>query len=467
MPPSDYRAYDFCRRYTIHDMASHHLNQFWTRTVMSACHSEPAILHAALAVAGAHKAYCDKQSGESDVVGVSSLLTTSTYSHYDQALWYLKKLMAVKTPQQYEAVLIVCLVLLTFDMIAGRYGEAHLHLIHGRRIIKDINNRKSDDVQVPLILPPAPSTTMDEINYSFALMDIQSVNFGSMKSHFKLVADSKVSDGCCLEIPMSFTNLDDAWRHMLLLFSECYSLFDRINALGSRKYELLTDDLGFRDQQRLHLAELAKWKEAFDNSSVRTMSTPRSSLADKAGIKATLLKIQHLTLHVCLSAALNVGNEMFYDTLTPKFRELVELCEDLLPSLATITVEIGIIQPLFLAGCICRHPVIRRRILHLLSRARKEGYWDSKLIGMITRERMVFEEELAGYVYDAEQPPLYDVDLALLIPRDARWSESWMFFVADDYSVAEVTFRRRKLDLQLLIEGEDEHETRTKLVKFK
>ncbi|KAK5051536.1 hypothetical protein LTR84_003188 [Exophiala bonariae] len=448
-------------------MASHHLNQFWSRTVMSACHSEPAILHAALAVAGAHKAYCDRQSGESNVVGVRSLLTTSTYSHYDQALRYLKRLIVVQSPQQYETVLIVCLVLLTFDMIEGRYGEAHLHLVHGRRLIKDINNRKSDDVHVPLSLPPVLSTTMDEINYSFALMDLQSVNFGSMKQHFALVADPALDDASCLEIPMSFANFDDAWRYMLLLSSRCYGLFDRINTLGSSKYELLTNDLGFGNQQSSYLAELAKWKEAFDKSSFRTLSTSQTSLEDKAGTKATLLRLQHLTLHVCLIAALHVGNEMFYDTLTPEFSRLVGFCEELLPSLPAITIETGIIQPLFLTGCICRHPDVRRRILRLLSPARKEGYWDSKLIGMITRERMVFEEDLAGYIHDDWKAPQYDIELAQLIPREARWSESWMFFVAEDYSVAEVTFRRRKLYPNLFIDGEDEHETRTKLVRFK
>lgn len=430
---------------------------------MAASHSEPAILHAALAVAGAHRAYCDNQPGESKIIGVRSVRTTSTYSHYDQALRYLKMRIAVQSPQQREVVLIVCLVLLTFDMIEGRYGEAYLHLVHGRRILKDINNRDSDDVQVSLSLPPVTTSTMDEINYSFALMDLQSVNFGSLKPHFKLVTGTDLDDNAFPTLPVSFADFDDAWRYMLLLFGRCYRLLDDINTLGSQKYTLLTNDLGFRGLQKAHLVELEKWKEAFDNSAFRTSSSAQSSL----DTKAAALKLHHLFLHICLTAYLQMGNEMFYDTLLPEFSRLVGLCEDLLPSLTAVTIETGIIQPLFVTGCVCRHPDIRRRILRLLSHPRKEGHWDSKLIEMITRERMIFEEEMAGYVHDENQELSYDVDLAQVIPREARWSESWMFFVKDDYSVAEVTFRRKKLYPDRLTDGEDEHETRTKVIRFK
>jgi hypothetical protein len=145
----------------------------------------------------------------------------------------------------------------------------------------------------------------------------------------------------------------------------------------------------------------------------------------------------------------------------------VGFCEDLLPSLPTISIETGIIQPLFLTGGLCRHPAIRRRLLRLLSCARKEGHWDSKMIELVSRERMIFEEELAGYIHDDEQQLPENIDLAHLIPREARWSESWMFFVKEDYSEAEITFRRRKLHPHLLIDGEDDHEMRTKLIRFK
>jgi hypothetical protein len=463
LPPSDYRAYDFCRRHTVHDMASHHLNQFWTRTVMSACHNEPAILHAALAVAGAHKAYCDRQSGKHEMGGINSVLATSTYVHYDKALCYLKRRIAVQSPEQPEIVLIVCLVLLTFDMIEGRYGEALFHLTHGRRIVKDLNNSGADDIQVPLSLPPVTSSTMDEINYAFALMDLQSVNFGSLKPHFKLVTETNLDKNSCLEIPSVFADFDDAWRYMLLLFNKCYRLFDSINSLGSRKYQLSTHDLGFRSHQSGLLAEVEKWKDAFEGSSFRTLSSCQSSLESKS----TLLKLHHLTLDICTRVCLDMGNEMIYDALIPEFSALVGFCEDLLPSLPTISIETGIIQPLFLTGGLCRHPAIRRRLLRLLSCARKEGHWDSKMIELVSRERMIFEEELAGYIHDDEQQLPENIDLAHLIPREARWSESWMFFVKEDYSEAEITFRRRKLHPHLLIDGEDDHEMRTKLIRFK
>lgn len=430
---------------------------------MSACHSEPAILHAALAVAGAHKAFCDRQSTKPDTTYMNSDLAASTYLHYQKALFYLKKRITLPNPEQPETVLIVCLILMTFDMIEGRYGEALFHLTHGRRIIKDLSNSNSNDTHVPLSLPPVATSTMDEINYSFALMDIQSVNFGSLKPHFKLVADTKHDGNPNLEIPDIFINFDDAWRHMLLLVNKFCRLFAGINELGSKKYDLWNNDLRFRRVRSDLLADAEKWKDTFDKSSFRTLSSSQSSLESKS----TLLRLHYLTLDICVKTSLYFGDEMFFDPLVPEFLALVGLCEELLPSLPTISIETGIIQPLFLTGCLCRHPNIRRRLVRLLSNPRKEGHWDSKLIEIVSRERMIFEEELAGYVHNDAQPLPDDIDLARLIPREARWSESWMFFVKEDYSMIEITFRRRKLHPHLLLEGEDDHETRKKLVRLK
>ncbi|KEF57060.1 uncharacterized protein A1O9_07250 [Exophiala aquamarina CBS 119918] len=429
---------------------------------MSACHSEPAILHAALAVAGAHKAYCDRQSAKSGMIPVTSSLATSIHLHYQKALSYLRRRIAVPSPECPEIVLIVCLVLLTFDMIEGRYGEALLHLTHGRRIVKDLNDSSSSDSHVPLSLPPVVTSAMDEIKYSFAMMDIQSVNFGSLKPHFKLVADTNLDGSPRLEIPASFTNFDDAWRYLLLLLNKCYRLFAAINELGSKKYDLPTDELVFRSERSSLLEDVEKWKDAFDKSSFRILSSGQSPLASKS----TLLRLHHLTLCICVKASFNLGDEMFFDVLVPDFLALVGFCEDLLPNLPTISIETGIIQPLFLTGCLCRHPGIRRRLVRLLSHPRKEGHWDSKLIEIISRERMIFEEELAGYVHDDRQSLPDDVDLAQLIPREARWSESWIFFVKEDYSMVEITFRRKKRHPHLLLDGEDDHETRKKLVTF-
>jgi len=429
---------------------------------MSACHSEPAILHATLAVAGAHKAYCDKQSPKSEMASIDANLAASTYLHYQKALFYLKRRIAVPNPEQPEIVLIVCLILMTFDMIEGRYGEALFHFTHGRRIVKDLSNSNSSDSHVPLSLPSVPTSTMDEINYSFALMDIQSVNFGSLKPHFKLVADTSPDSSPHLEIPDIFANFDDAWRHMLLLLNKCYRMFASINEMGSRKYELWENDLDFRTERSNFLADVEKWKDTFDKSSFRTLSSSQSPRESKS----TLLRLHHLTLNICIRAPINLGDEMCFDAFVHEFSALVDLCEELLPSLPTITIETGIIQPLFLTGCLCRHPNIRRRLIRLLSRPRKEGHWDSKLIEIVSRERMIFEEELAGYVHNAAQPIADDIDLAQLIPREARWSESWMFFVKEDYSMIEITFRRRKLHPHLLLEGEDDHETRKKLVSL-
>ena len=58
-------AYDYCRARTVNDLATLHCDHFWTTSVLSACHSEPAILHAALALGSAHRAFTERLRGSS------------------------------------------------------------------------------------------------------------------------------------------------------------------------------------------------------------------------------------------------------------------------------------------------------------------------------------------------------------------------------------------------------------------
>jgi hypothetical protein len=109
------------------------------------------------------------------------------------------------------------------------------------------------------------------------------------------------------------------------LANKIYRLFASISALGPKNYDLSTNDLGFRPQQRLLSADVAKWKDTFDKSSFRKLSSCQSSLESKS----TWLKLHHLTLDPCARTNLDLGNEMRYDALMPELSAIVALCEEL------------------------------------------------------------------------------------------------------------------------------------------
>ncbi|KIW56259.1 hypothetical protein PV05_04932 [Exophiala xenobiotica] len=445
-------------------MATHQLSRFWTHTVLSAAHNEPAILHAMLALCGTHRAYCENRSAVANAV--STPFTTAAYAHYDKAVRCLWERIARTGFEELQVVLIVCLVLLTFDLIEGRYGEALIHLNHGRQILRQLHSSKvSGKDTTSLVLPQKAQSTLDEISYSFALMDIQSVYFGSQKPEFKLANSPGADETVGFNIPPYFSTFDDAWHSMLLLTNEVYHFGSTIRK-PEIAYSSYDPMLGFW-QGRL-LATLRQWREAFDSSPFRTAtSSSATSSNSAASARHTSLRLSHAYLTILVCTGLKLGDEMAYDPLLPQFSTVVALCEQLVSTLPSISLDAGVIPALFITCCFCRHPDLRRRAIRVLSRTGKEGHWDGKQIEMVSREKMILEEEDAGYIYDAEHPVPEDADLAEIIPREARWSESWVFFVSEDYTTVQLAFKRRKRTADgRVIPGDDGYEVKTKLVKI-
>ncbi|RVX66139.1 hypothetical protein B0A52_09868 [Exophiala mesophila] len=437
LPELDYRAYDFCRRQTTHDIATHHLSRFWTHTVLAACHDDPAILHSMLALSGAHRFYCDAQAG---LVSLRAA-ETAMYSHYGKAVRLLQDRMRAKSLAECQTILIVCLVLLTFDVIQGRYREALVHLNHGRRILRGLQACKSEvSGMTGLYLPVKAESTLDELSYSFAIMDLQSVTFGSEVLQFRLMGDQDEVDPGTHRIPTSFANLDEAWRCILLLLNEVHyfaiSLSQR-QSIGS------TDDQSLRIWQGRVLGYLRQWKKAFDNGPLRTAASGSSS-SSAWHDRSAQLRLTHTYLTVIVRVLLNRDDEMVYDSLISEYSKMIALCEELAGRLPSIKLDAVVIPALYYVGGRCRHPGLRRRVLQALSRVGREGHWDGRQIERLTREKMRIEEEGSGYMHNENNDVPEDGGLlAAIVPLHARWTELWADFSDEDYTMIRLQFKRR------------------------
>lgn len=455
LPELDYRAYDFCRRQTTHDIATHHLTRFWTHTVLAACHEEPVILHAMLALSGAHRFYCDAQGGLSP----SRSAEPAMYSHYGKAVRLLQDRMLAKSLAECQTILIACLVLLTFDVIQGRYREALVHLNHGRRILKELQGCRSDvSGMTGLYLPLKAESTLDELAYSFAIMDLQSVTFGSEVLQFRLMGDQDEVDPSKHKIPRSFGNLDEAWRCILLLLNEVH--YFAITISQRQKIEP-SDDESLRIWQGRVLGYLRQWKQAFNNGPLRTVAFG-TNLNPAWHDRSAQLRLMHTYLTVIARVILSGDDEMVYDSLMPEYSKITALCEDLAGRLPSIKLDAVVIPALYYVGGRCRHPGLRRRVLQVLSRVGREGHWDGRQIERLTREKVRLEEEEAGYKHNEDNELPEDGGfVAAVIPRQARWTELWVDFSDEDYTMLQLQFKRR---LQSA-DGETVVEVRHKLVR--
>lgn len=461
----DYAAYDFCRQCTVHELSSR--RRFWTTTVLAGAEQDPAVLHALLALASVHRTRASEVASTQDYDAGQIIGPGPTNLHYYKAVSLLRRRLSENVDNNTSCTLIVCLILLSCDLIQSRYGEACLHLTHGRQLLQWWLHEAAQkpESRVPLTLPSSPADVFHELAYEFASLDIQSANFGSLTTHFVLNDGSL--GGRALHLPHAFTSLDDAWRFLLILHNGVNHL-----AAGHVKNFIYrgansTLDPSAVNKQGCLLSMLRDWYEVFQSSALKPLKGAQSAAAPTNLLQYASCQLLHAYLTVAARTALSIGDEMAPDSLLPQFAKIIALCEELVPSRPRISIDTVIVQPLFILGCYCRHPTIRRRCLQVLSQAGVEGHWDSRLVKLLTQYRMETEEEEAGYVYDPDRPLREDPGLlSTAIPAPARYTFAFAFFLDSSYRHVEIQLQRRKADAPPDAQLQDAFEIEKKIVEW-
>ena len=83
--------------------------------------------------------------------------------------------------------------------------------------------------------------------------------------------------------------------------------------------------------------------------------------------------------------------------------------------------------------------------MEILSSARREGLWDTKLVELCSTEVIRLEEADAGYHHSGEVQESTPFILGQLIPEHIRVFGTWAVFADEEKTVAKVCLRRRKL----------------------
>lgn len=421
--------------------------------MLAGCHSDPAILHAVLALGAAHRSFTIKHSREDPTA--SDSFSRVAYTHYGKAIKHLQARLTINDTDSYRLILIICLILLSFDLLQQRFSAALMHLHHGRHILKMLYGPKDDERDTNILyLPPRTQSVDEELVYGFGQIDLQSTNWGSGRPQFTLVDSPDKSDPSDFAIPDTFVSVDDAGRYIMILMNDWWRL---IGIVPDRKKLNRFNTKAVAHQDHL-LASLKRWEQAFCDSNLRPSAT--TPITDPDVRKALLLQIHHALITIVVSTSLCYPDQLIYDSLLAYHTTVVTLAGRLLPHLPIFNLDLAIIQPLHNTAIHCRHPVIRRQAINVLQRAGREGLWDSKICETVAREVIRIEEEHSGYHFDDQVGVLADVNLADIIPARFRIAESWIFFIdEEDQTMARLVHKRKRWS-----EGDDISEGNSEFV---
>ncbi|TEA10663.1 Aspercryptin biosynthesis cluster-specific transcription regulator atnN [Colletotrichum sidae] len=436
------------RTHTASELSGYFNSVFWTRTVLQECHLENAIRHAVVALGALYKTL--EQTCESPPGSPSGVVAQrdGAYQHWEVAIKQyseaINSLVHLNRDQKSHRTLLMASVLLAcFDSFVGDHRQAIRQIQTGLGLLEKLRaERRRSFVPVP------EEPVEEELVSMFTRLAIQAKSY-DMAFHFpqpyviRLTpqspefpqsppsdAGSSPTSISTNPIPEQFFNLMEAraaWDKLLekmLRFTESLFMYQQSTGangpMGILPRSLKQYGMSFKNQ-------LDAWSEAFEYL-LESRTAPGVSHQEKAGI--AVLKMFQIMSQILFLMTYS-DSESQFDLFQPQFKAIVDLASEVVgdeerraavkrcpdPALCThrhghspdifggheyktfhikasFSADLGIVPPLFVVATKCRHPVVRRQAIQLLSSSsRREGMWDSELTARIGQWVANIEEE--------------------------------------------------------------------------
>ncbi|TVY37707.1 Transcriptional regulatory protein [Lachnellula occidentalis] len=384
LDPAEQRLLYFFRTFTAPKLSGYFSPDFWERRVIHATDFEPAIRHAAIAIAAVHQDYIAWQQSKLYDPSIQSF----AFRQYTKAISYLYQLMSTQT-QHLDITLTACILFISFDCLLGNHESAIIHLKSGLKILEDIKMKK---------VPGGSSAHEWEREFSPLLLSlgIQAASFANPRQRVDRLALWVALKNAGLPAqPTRFYSLDEA-RHALDTLTADITV-DR-TAAADRTMDRQCPSPRSNEGHR-HIAAMQAWSETFEIFLLESMPENRTMIT-KHDLGASLLKLHSLVFSIVIEAP---------EHSHKRFDEVLAHCEFLIAAKINspfpnenlnFTATMGLIAPLFFTVMRSPSRAIQQRAIDLLSRSPgREGTWDGD-----DALRIAGETAEAGYYQEFENP---------------------------------------------------------------
>lgn len=453
-PDSD--LFDVFRHHTAPATTSFLPSSFWNGSLLQLAHNEPAIWHATAAIGALHRRI-ELAAEQSDGSYNVDALTRRAEAHHGKALALGRDL------DTEPKLMALALALMASSNLLGRLAESQVHVLAGLRAARQLDCDRSSDV--------ATLTNM------LARMDMQAMTFSDSQSPYPFADAIKLqeSDHTARGPSHPLQSYEQATSSLFLLLrrsmlvDEGFSREDQ----GEQPYSTKLCRL---------LQDIRDWESSMSGFESRlcpesTRQTPGLSV-----------RLYHTFLRLVIKATM-FGLETRWDSCLAHYVRIVTLAQALAQRRCGngkpwLSLELGLVVPLFFTAHRCRHAVIRRRAAALLQQLNsQEGMWGSMAAAAAARLIISVEEGREGHGLDEmmEEPTLShlhqlneaqnaaDLQAVLAVPWEAwaahdlelRGQEMWETSapVAEGNRVKEILivaqFDKRTAHMKLLMGSTD------------
>ncbi|KAE8445520.1 hypothetical protein EG329_013283 [Mollisiaceae sp. DMI_Dod_QoI] len=412
---SEQRAFHYFQQETVPQICGFYRSQFWFQSVLQACHHNPAIRHAAIALGALHEQYGSAAPPTAMTKHREDLIAGGfALQQYNKAIHALVEPAAgtLRKPQQrVDVALITCILFACFDALRGHLGTVFDHIDGGVKILSEIQSKNADSTSNSTLY--APISTLQVL---FTRLDIQgSAMLGSR--HLGLIPKSNrgpVAEN--LKIPIIFRGFEEARDLQDSIYRCWHHDFRRsLTNLAELPWfstedgnSTFTSEENLRDLRVKYTEKIQDWSDAYErflvaNPEKRNLPTDHM---------LQLWRV-YILMHADLDHAAAIEDDTTWDQYTPRFKEMTSHASAVIASASSITrtkpifsLDTHIISPLYFAASRCRHPIVRREAIACLFTAnRQEGLWESRTIARVATRVMEIEEDGIDILIDGTEIP--------------------------------------------------------------
>ncbi|KAF5006678.1 hypothetical protein FDECE_6970 [Fusarium decemcellulare] len=371
--PAETHAFDYYRTRTSKILSGAIDGSFWSGIVLKMSATEPAVRHAILAISSLHEVVEARSRNPHG----KALDTRFAFRQYGNAITSLRNWSQREEPSVIP--LLVCLLFICVEFLADRDSAAQMHILQGRKILSGLADGHT----------PAMEVVKHSLVPIYARLSLSSFLFGTRPAPIPIHLRGWT------EVPAVYATVEQARCGLYLIVDECLQF-------SVRAYEIMYNpnadpeqlQLLEYEQQRL-LSQLSRWHAAF---TVLTSMSPQAPVLETS---QNILRLFHQAAFIWVSTCLH-PYEVKYDAHVAGFSAIISLASTIIGSAPTnsklepFTFETELVAPVYWTAVKCRHPLLRRAALKLLTREqmrnRRENLWHVRETAVIAARIIEIEE---------------------------------------------------------------------------
>jgi Fungal specific transcription factor domain len=353
----------------------------WEKLILQAVHEEPAVRHAAIAFSALQLPSCNDKLPLS-----SKRLEMFALQQYGKSVKAFQQLLSRQDRRSTKAALLCSILCICFEVLEGSHLVAQQHLENGLRVLSSVEGTLIRHYTVTQ-LTRFSAIVDEDLSRAFARLDVQASSYVGRRT-------PSVALPIVHRYTTIFISMDDAEKYLFQELSHIWA-FLRGTADEYRYREPDSIPIEVFAQAQLIDRRLSQWKKAFETF----LSVFHTKLLAAEVQHVKLLQIHHHTATILMAGSLH-PEETIFDAFDDTFKSIVRLAEELFgndfasPAAKTFSMEMGIIQPLYITALKCRITHVREKAISLLLAVpNREGVWNSLVLVNIAERIREIEEE--------------------------------------------------------------------------